>query len=502
MSLETSPALRGEIHPISDSEQIPCSRVEGEMELGQGDLPAEIADTTLSLDDGAKPCEVDCDSPPVIVCGRILRHLTESQCDRTSSQDLASEGVKSRGTRKVDKPIAQRTRSKLKLQLPPKARKENDILDKADTEVRELLLQLLAQNKEQQKKIKEMELMLKKVLAVQTSIVDKLHGNAAGMTLQSDSKGEPTQTSIAEEMVKPFTPKAKWGEKPMLPTTSLDGSDVSSQCDSDISPCNPARVFMVTTPRKKYESTSVSPEGSENIFGSPTDSLIERLEIELDELREKLREGLKREHALGKCDAYDSRSKSDASQSTSASEDTMQSDTSSTPVRSTRRRFIFPQASKKDRKEAYKRLADAMSKVPDKVHLDKKGKRKTATLYMGNLEYNASADDIFHALNEEFLKVRVEDVTIPRLNGKSLGYGFVKISWAYNAPISMKDTCIYRTGNVFVNSRPIYFRELNDKAGTSSSRAAKARALSATTTSSGMRPMRMYKLSDGGVYVC
>ena len=63
------------------------------MELRQGDLPAEIADTTLSLDDGAKPCEVDCDSPPVIVCGRIFRHLTESQCDRMISQDLASEGV-------------------------------------------------------------------------------------------------------------------------------------------------------------------------------------------------------------------------------------------------------------------------------------------------------------------------------------------------------------------------------------------------------------------------
>ena len=124
-----------------------------------------------------------------------------------------------------------------------------------------------------------------------------------------------------------------------------------------------------------------------------------------------------------------------------------------------------------------------MSKVSDIVHFDKNGKRKTATLYMGNLEFNASDDDICHALNEEFLKVRVEDVTIPRINGKSTGYGFVKISWAYNALITMKDNCIYRTGNVFVNSRPIYFRELNDKTGTSSSRAANARALSATTTS-------------------
>ena len=60
----------------------------------------------------------------------------------------------------------------------------------------------------------------------------------------------------------------------------------------------------------------------------------------------------------------------------------------------------------------------------------------------------------------------MEDVTIPRINGKSKGYGFVKISWAHNAPISIKDTCIYRTGNVIINSHPVYFRELYDEVGT------------------------------------
>ncbi len=125
--------------------------------------------------------------------------------------------------------------------------------------------------------------------------------------------------------------------------------------------------------------------------------------------------------------------------------------------------------------------------------------------HMGNLEFNASDDDICHVLNEEFFKVPVEDVTIPWINGKSTGYGFVKISWAYNAPITMKDTCIYRTGNVFVNSRPIYFSELNDKAETSSTKAAtRALKISATwtATTGGMLPMRMVTLSDGGVYVC
>ena len=150
---------------------------------------------------------------------------------------------------------------------------------------------------------------------------------------------------------------------------AVSASDVSSQCDSDTSPCNPVRVFMATTPRKRCEHTSASPGGSENIFGSPTDICIAQLEKELAEARRQL-------------DTYHSKRDLDASQSTNASEDTMQSDTSSTPVRTTRKRFIFPIASKKDRDEAYKRLYKAMSKVSNKVHFDKNGKRKTATLYM------------------------------------------------------------------------------------------------------------------------
>jgi hypothetical protein len=48
-------------------------------------------------------------------------------------------------------------------------------LAKTGTEMRELLIRLIAQNKEQQDQIKAMNLMLKEVLAQQTSIVSKLH---------------------------------------------------------------------------------------------------------------------------------------------------------------------------------------------------------------------------------------------------------------------------------------------------------------------------------------
>jgi hypothetical protein len=204
----------------------------------------------------------------------------------------------------MDGPSAQRTRPKTKLQHPSKARKEND-----------------------------------------------------------NSKGEvPSQTSSAEEVVKPFAPTVKLHKKTILPTSPLDGSDVSLQCDSDTSPCNPVRVFMATTLRKRCEHTSSRPGGSENIFCSPTDICITQLEKELAEAQRQL-------------DTYQSRSNLNASQSTNASKDTMQSDTSLIPVRTTRKRFIFPIASKKNTDKAYKRLDKAMSKVSDKVHLDQNGKR-------------------------------------------------------------------------------------------------------------------------------
>ncbi len=46
---------------------------------------------------------------------------------------------------------------------------------KTGTEMRELLIRLIVQNKEQQDQIKAMNLMLKEDLAQHTSIVSKLH---------------------------------------------------------------------------------------------------------------------------------------------------------------------------------------------------------------------------------------------------------------------------------------------------------------------------------------
>jgi len=133
-----------------------------------------------------------------------------------------------------------------------------------------------------------------------------------------------------------LAPTVKLTEETNLPTSPLDGRDVSSQCDSDISPCNYARVCMAANPRKRCEHTSESIEESgesEEILNLQRIQLISQLKEEIAQLLED-------------SDTYDSKSDLDASQ------DTMQSDTSSIPVRPTRnerKRFVLPKASKKDR---------------------------------------------------------------------------------------------------------------------------------------------------------
>ncbi len=78
------------------------------------------------------------------------------------------------GTQVVQNPLLARTTDTFKLQYPSEPRKDTIRWDKTDTEMRELLIWLIAQNKEQQLEvqIKAMNLMLKEVLAQQTLLVN------------------------------------------------------------------------------------------------------------------------------------------------------------------------------------------------------------------------------------------------------------------------------------------------------------------------------------------
>jgi hypothetical protein len=88
----------------------------------------------------------------------------------------------------MDEPVAQRTRRKIKLHHVSEPRKDTILLDKMDTQMRELLIRFIAQNKEQQDQIKAMNLMLMEVLAQQTSIVSKLQDTETELLWQSKSQ--------------------------------------------------------------------------------------------------------------------------------------------------------------------------------------------------------------------------------------------------------------------------------------------------------------------------
>ena len=124
--------------------------------------------------------------------------------------------------------------------------------------------------------------------------------------------------------------------------------------------------------------------------------------------------------------------------------------------------FVAPKYSREDRAKANARNQAALNQVDQAVHFKPQGERKHAALYVGNLEFNASEQDLRKALDRLLKKARVEEVTIPRVNGRSK-YGFIGISWAHRAPVQILDLCIIHSGMIQVNSRPIYLRELRDE---------------------------------------
>ena len=68
-------------------------------------------------------------------------------------------------------------------------------------------------------------------------------------------------------------------------------------------------------------------------------------------------------------------------------------------------------------KDARRRLKNALNQVPIAVHKSRKA-RSTATLYVGNIEFNATEDDLRESLEECFeWGIAVEKITILRVNG-------------------------------------------------------------------------------------
>jgi hypothetical protein len=224
MRLDTTAVLHTNHHPNSSSEQMPC-REEGEMgsQVIQNPLPAMTTDTSLSLKDTS---DIQRESPSRYTHERIQSCFRKTLNGQKSDPGLNTEGVHSIDTLKMDEPTMLRTN---KLQYPSEPRNDTILLDKTDTEVREFLICLITQNKEQQVQIKAMNLMLK---IVQTSIVSKLHVTETELLPLSKSKGKDSNHEETRKVVKSFGPRAYLNKEASvctkLPTTSLDDSEVNS----------------------------------------------------------------------------------------------------------------------------------------------------------------------------------------------------------------------------------------------------------------------------------
>ena len=207
---EAPPVLRTDLRPDSNSErERACSEDEREMGI-QGNLNAQGSDTTLRPNDVS---ETKVETSSIEYVGaRFLQGFKPTSDILKSNQDLDSGGVESKNTTEEDVPIALQPRSKVQLQHPTEATKNEDLLDRLqiEAELKELLKRLIIQNKKQQDKIQEMSFSLQTVLELQISIVQDVRRNIEAI-LQNDESREkfdniPSSISDHRKLVKHFKP--------------------------------------------------------------------------------------------------------------------------------------------------------------------------------------------------------------------------------------------------------------------------------------------------------
>jgi hypothetical protein len=377
----------------------------------------------------------------------------EPDDSQESHQSSVSEGDKLHGELPEDIPVALRTRSRRQRQDAHITFDVNDILDRSQIgkEVKELILQLIEQNEEQKNK-------LSSAIQSHKTIVRELQGDIAKLHKQmSSQKFKVSFPNSDHRRVKRFRPTGKSNVKKSSRSCGLSASAArlpeSPTSEDEIHEANMARVKEAEAAllehvlwRHEYDA-----KGSDELYDPVPDT------SELDGSAES--ESLSHDYKESVTDTSDNLDASTESEPPSPRDIRLNNDKSRGYKRGS---YVPPKESEKDRAKAKARISKALDQVDLSVHLNPQGKRKTATLYVGNLAFNTSEQDLGESLDKVFRKIRVEKITIPRVDGRSK-YGFIEISWAHRAPVKLADLCIKNSGMIQVKSRPIYFRELRNK---------------------------------------
>jgi hypothetical protein len=185
-ALESSPVLRTWLQPNSSEEQKHCSEKGGEMGVRLG-----LATRDLTTPSG------DTQEPEVVEEHRVSMtarcysiRIPNSRLQELHHLDSNSEQFGSKESIKEETPVGLRTRSMIQQQHPTahKDVNENGPEGPIEPEIKELLLQLIAQNKEQQDEMKHLRLALKQGLEQQESIVRELKEDIAVFSMKSQEK--------------------------------------------------------------------------------------------------------------------------------------------------------------------------------------------------------------------------------------------------------------------------------------------------------------------------
>jgi hypothetical protein len=193
----------------------------------QGNLLARKAVTSLRPSDVGET-QVETTSA-VRMDAKFLRGFMWTSATLKSNQDLDSGGVESKDTIKEDVPVALRTRSRDQTQHPTEAMKSEDFSERLriEVELKELLKQLIIQNKNQQDlqhEILQMKSTLKDVLEMQITSIQDIQRNIVALKNDYQEKFSdisiPSSISDPKTMVNRFTPV----------TTEIDVIHDTSRC--------------------------------------------------------------------------------------------------------------------------------------------------------------------------------------------------------------------------------------------------------------------------------
>ncbi len=358
----------------------------------------------------------------------------------TECSEIRSRLGHSMDSFEMNEPIALCTRRKFKLQYPSEAMKDKDILVglQVEAEDKKLLLQLIAQSKRQQGEFIGTKLVLKKVLELQISIVQELQGEITA-ELRNDAQ-DKSDKKFKCELVKLFQPNVTLENEKAQVLINVKDVQKASNCAKRIKylehQIKAAQVYVLDSrPRhsihmrkviaKAGVESSLSQISSQHDWGSskiivhgslmqndmypnPRSPSIdacqetEASQIYLDESTDNPRPNYARV-----CWSTQSKRHTETSISADESElfgapsDSIDGIANSCKVRAKSKvselyegKIHSPKSTQGCSRRAQEAITAALCQVPDAIHFDQRGKRTAATLYVGNLDFKASTQDL------------------------------------------------------------------------------------------------------------